>query len=233
VVEDNTMSKFWLWSLPFLLLEVGCQRNQTPQTKGAELSETPAKSIDTVLQFHLDSRKLSLRLPVVQTGKFEGFQRFIDTLHLAGLPITHLQRADVDGDGQLDECVAELSLRNSLPFVLHVVKSAGTVIWSDTLVINDAPAGAMYWNENESSYVALKPYSGLYVAQKFFLDFIGNEIDTNSAEFGFLEHANIPLAQDLKKVRRRPRWIWGLHIVDPAQLVWDRRVHRFVTYAAP
>jgi hypothetical protein len=169
-----------------------------------------------------------------EVERFRPFQEFLDTFRLASLPIVLRQEVDLTGDGINDTCITRIALSNGVPLIEHQVVSLRRLIWRDTLSISDDVGAGMYWSENESLYVAFRPFTGLYIAQTVFSSFVGNQVNADSPEGGVLIHSNPDLARYLQHRRGPPlRWIWLLDHSDPAEMVWDQRVGRFVLYHAP
>ncbi len=230
------------WCFLVIASLLGCQRQDSPDLTKIRAAHGYSDSIaaaqrvdisDTVIQFRKGGKSYWMGVSKLHVSTFTPFQQFLDTFRIQALPIVFREETDVTGDGIPDSCVAQISLRQLCPFIEHSVYSRHRRIWYDSLIIDDESGGAMYWDENESLYVALRPFTGLFSALTF-LHFVGDQIDTAAPSFGFLANQNRDMVRYLRGRKGAPlRSIEQMDLVDPADMVWDQRVRKFVVFAAP
>ncbi|MGB2867610.1 MAG: hypothetical protein WBD36_04110 [Bacteroidota bacterium] len=162
------------------------------------------------------------------------FQRFLDTSPIKSLPFVKTWLADVTGDGIDDSCVTEISLVNGLPFVENSIYSRGISIWLDTLSLRTVSVSTTIWGD-DTSYVRLMPYSGLFTASKYFADLVGDSVDVTSANFSYFISVLHP-NQKSEFIRRyhsfHAHWIWYLDLSDPGGMIWDKTQGKFILYWA-
>jgi len=194
------------------------------------------ETTDTVLSFQKNGKITKVIVPKRSTNQFTDFQEFLDRCSADSLSYDDLELTDVTGDGYDDSCITRIHFRFQLPFIEHIVFTQGRRIFYDTLLLEDGVAAMEYFGEDESAYLALKPYSSLYVAEHGFGSFVGDRVSGNlniADQFLNGTHPNeksywINYIQNYKG-----HWIWNLAVISPSGLIWDSRSKEFIIYWGP
>ncbi len=213
-----------------ILAVVFCLGACSNRQSSTELS--PGSASDTAMSFRVYSKSITIR-----SGKpfvdLVAFQAFLDSLPTITFPMQHAEVSDVRGSGILDSCVASISLVGGLPFVEHSIMSNGKRIWYDTLTIQTIQVSTSLWGD-DSSYVRLMPYSGLFLAKTKFGNFLGATVDTGSPEFSsFLFNDQKGARTDHWRTMYQSftgHWIWYLDVSDPGGMIWDPEKRIFIHY---
>ena len=193
-------------------------------------------STDTVLSFHKAGVTTKVIVPKSEAPPLHGFQDFLDGCSRDSLSYCAESVCDVTGDGMADTCKSRIAFRDGRPFIEHMVFCQGRQIWYDSLTLNDGGAAAEYWGGDEASYIQLKPYSALFVAEKGFSYFIGNKVCDDlqiGSYFLNMLHANDKPYWTNYLEHFRGNWIWYLTIVDDGGMIWDSRSGKFIVYWGP
>jgi hypothetical protein len=158
------------------------------------------------------------------------FQQFIDSVTTISAPYTTILIADVTADAKDDTCLTEVSIVKGIPFIKHIIYSQGIQIWLDTLTL--ANVSWSMWGNN-ASYELLMPYSALYLAKKYFTNFVGGIVSPESSEFSYFVHVLHQSNAQAWSERFRSfkgHWIWYLDYSDPGGMIWDSASKTFIHY---
>ena len=134
------------------------------------------------------------------------------------------------GDGLVDSCITSISLHSGIPFVKHIILSQGKQIWCDTLTIGSVYVSESYWGDDKS-YSQLMPYSGLYLAVKYFNHFVGDLVKIESPGFSYFIGVLHPDKKDYWINRFKDfkgHWIWKMDLSDPYEMIWDNKINKFI-----
>ena len=186
---------------------------------------------DTVCTFNVINKtfKVHLYQPLFDLNDF---QTFLNSITNSNFKYTKIKCVDVTEDGINDSCITTISLKKDLPFVENKIISNHNLIWYDTLLIRSEQVAASNWGE-DSSYYELMPYSGLYLANKYFSELTGKAVDSKSPEFSyFINVLNKDKGENWVKRFRQYKglWIWCLNIVGGGGMIWDTESQKFIPY---
>ena len=226
-------------------LVISSQRNSGSDNNKRELDSNTVESIDvegnrvltsddTTLFFKLNKRQIPTILRKSDIKHYKGFQKYIDTHSPDSLSYSNLEIADVTGDAISDSCITKISLVSQIPFIEHKVISNGIQLFYDTLTL-DYPI-ALFWNDDETSFNALKPYSGMFIAQTYFGKFVGdsvNSVNKNWSYFLYVLHKDEKEKWNSYLENYKGHWIWYLDVVDGGGMIWDSNSKKFIFFWGP
>jgi hypothetical protein len=239
-----------------ILLFVGCKKSSNSsdsthdQTKQSNLiysvfagsnlkssdSVTHSSQEDTLLVFHFRSQNIPMHASKSFSSNYPHFQDLLNQ-PLQNLHSEEIEIADVTGDGKMDTCISKIFIEQMKPKIIHLIVTDGRVIWKDTHTIEDDEGFTVNWN-NDSSYFALKPYSGFQIAKTWYSKFVGEMIDTNSQDFKTVSYFINGNANDEQYWKSylstfKGRLILEINPADLGSYIWDSRHQKFILYYSP
>jgi hypothetical protein len=188
---------------------------------------------DTTCFFHKGDRSFRV---IVRKAYLDApaFQDFLDQHPADLVAFRGVECADVTGDGIPDSLITTIRPVAGFPFIEHVVRSGGLQIFFDTLTVDDAGGAEILWDD-ETSYAALQPYSGIFAAERAFGSFLAGPVilsEEITQEFLDRQTGNTAYWRDYLG-RFRGHLIWYLNLTDAGLKVWDARSGSFVDFLVP
>jgi hypothetical protein len=198
---------------------------------------TEQLSGDTTITLVIKGDPVTFAISHQSLGSVGGMQNIIDKFQ-------HHLRYDsetvnnVTGRGVIDKCRSTIEPQNDGFLVTHRIWRNDSLIWYDTLLINDRIS--YYWN-NDSIYFKLKPIFQFYTAYKYFRYFVEARIDTNSEFYNqgrgvirnIIGYESDPAYWDKYLGSFTGRGISKLSIADGGLYLWDERKKKFIDFYEP
>ncbi|MBN1184602.1 MAG: hypothetical protein JXB49_20075 [Bacteroidales bacterium] len=144
---------------------------------------------------------------------------------------------DITGEGIHNLYETTIKQKGDGFIVTNTIKQNDTVIWIDTLTVNDNIW--YYWED--SVFFQLKPYSQFYIAYKDFNDFVGERFDTTTELYKnnkMIIHNYIGYENDSAYWKDylgnfKGRIIYNLTYEDGGIYLWDKRQRKFIPIYEP
>lgn len=148
-----------------------------------------------------------------------------------------IDSAQILGDAPKNLYKTWIGKRGEDIVVRHIIMSNDNVIWNDSLVIDES----FSYYLTDDLFNQLKPYSGMYIAYKYFKDFVEKPLDSTSHIFYY---GKISVLRNLNSRSDSTYWktylanfkgrlIINLSDVDHNWLIWDKRQEKFINFYEP
>ena len=148
-----------------------------------------------------------------------------------------IDSAQILGDSPKNLYKTRIGKRGGDVVVRHIIMSNDNVVWNDSLVIDNSFS---YYLTNDL-FNQLKPYSGMYIAYKYFKDFVEKPLDSTSHIFVY---GKLNVLGNMKSKSDSAYWktylanfkgrlIINLSDVDHDWLIWDKRQEKFIHFYEP
>lgn len=145
--------------------------------------------------------------------------------------------AEILGDSPKNLYKTWIGKRGDDVVVRHIIMSNDNVVWNDSLVIDES----FSYYLTDDLFNQLKPYSGMYIAYKYFKDFVEKPLDSTSHIFF---HGRMSVLRNLNSKSDSAYWktylanfkgrlIINLSDVDHDWLIWDKRQEKFICFYEP
>jgi hypothetical protein len=191
---------------------------------------------DTLMQFQINGEKKEYRVRKNIVIDLVDFKRVMEK-YSSNLMYKSQSSLEITGEGYNNYYSTLIQKFNDGFLVSNTIKQNDSIIWMDTLSINDRVW--YYWDD--SVFFKLKPYSQFFIAYKYFSEFVGENFDTTSNFYHngkYVIHALIKYDTDSAYWNNylgnfKGRLIYKMSIEDPGTYIWDKRLHKFIDFYEP
>lgn len=144
---------------------------------------------------------------------------------------------EITGVGEKNLFKTWIGKRKEGLFVKHTIMQRDTIIWNDSLLIDDS----FSYYLTDSLFYKLKPYAEFYIAYKYFRSFVEGPLDKTSDRFTI---GKIMILSKLKSKSDSVYWsdylenykgrlITNLSVDDYDWLIWDGKQKAFICFYEP